>query len=120
MIEAKVITPSVQESVKATTAKYTAEELITKRQIVSQEIQNSLTDKLAKNGIIVSDVNIVDFNFSVGFNEAIEKKVKAEQEAFAEKNKLETVKYQAQQSIEKAKAEAESIKIQASAIQSQG
>lgn len=46
--------------------------------------------------------------------------MKAEQEALAEKNKLESVKFQAQQSIERAKAEAESIRIQAEAIKSQG
>ncbi|MBP6256410.1 hypothetical protein KA405_01480 [Patescibacteria group bacterium] len=45
--------------------------------------------------------------------------MKAEQEALAEKNKLESVKFQAQQSIERSKAEAESIRIQAEAIKSQ-
>ena len=116
----KIIAPAIQESVKAATAKYTAEELITKRTLVSQDIKTSLVDKLSKYGFNVSDVNIVNFQFSEGFDQAIEAKVKAEQEAFAEKNKLESVKFQAQQSIERAKAEAESIRIQAEAIKSQG
>lgn len=119
MIAYKVVQPSVQESVKSVTAKYTAEELITKRTSVSTEIKALLTEKLGKYGIVVWDVNIVNFNFSPDFNQAIERKVKAEQEALAEKNKLETVKYQAQQTIEQAKAQAEAIKIQVEAIQKQ-
>lgn len=120
LIGDKIIAPAIQESVKAATAKYTAEELITKRTLVSQDIKTSLVDKLSKYGINVSDVNIVNFQFSQWFDQAIESKVKAEQEALAEKNKLESVKFQAQQSIERAKAEAESIRIQAEAIKSQG
>ncbi len=119
MVANKVVQPSVQEAVKSVTAKYTAEELITKRALVSSEIKVLLVEKLSKYGVIVGDVNMVNFNFSADFNQAIEKKVKAEQDAFAEKNKLEMVKYQAQQTIEQAKAQAESIKIQAEAIQSQ-
>jgi regulator of protease activity HflC (stomatin/prohibitin superfamily) len=68
---------------------------------------------------LISDVNIVNFNFSPEFNQSIENKVKAEQDALTEKNKLETVKYQAQQKIEQSKAEAETIRIQAEAIKSQ-
>ena len=116
----KIISPATQESVKAATAKYTAEELITKRALVSQDMKTALVEKLGKYGIDVSDVNIVNFQFSEDFDQAIEKKVKAEQEALAEKNKLEAVKFQAQQSIEKARAEAESIRIQAQAIKEQG
>jgi prohibitin 2 len=120
LVADKIINPSIQESVKAATAKYTAEELITKRTAVSQEIRTLLVEKLEKRWIQVSDVNIVNFQFSADFDAAIEKKVKAEQEALAEKNKLESVKFQAQQSIERSKAEAESIRIQAEAIKSQG
>jgi regulator of protease activity HflC (stomatin/prohibitin superfamily) len=119
LVAEKIINPSIQESVKAATAKYTAEELITKRTAVSQDIRLLLVEKLEKRGIQVSDVNIVNFQFSADFDAAIEKKVKAEQEALAEKNKLESVKFQAQQSIERSKAEAESIRIQAEAIKSQ-
>ena len=66
------------------------------------------------------EVNITDFSFSTSFDSAIEAKVKAEQDALAEKNKLEQVKFQAQQQIEQSKAEAEKIRIQAEAITKQG
>jgi regulator of protease activity HflC (stomatin/prohibitin superfamily) len=92
----RIIDPAVQESVKASTAKYTAEELVTKRDIVREEIQNSLTEKLANNHIIVTGASIVDFDFSPSFNQAIEAKVTAEQNALASKNNLEKAKYDAE------------------------
>ena len=118
-VENKIIWPMIQEWVKATTAKYTAEELITKRQLVSTDMTDTMKKKLGVYGIIVQDVNIVNFKFSDDFNRSIENKVKAEQEALTEKNKLESIKFQAQQRIESAKAEAESIRIQAEAIKNQ-
>ena len=116
----KLVQPRLQESVKAATSQYTAEELVTKRSEVRDKIEMNLRDKLLSYGIIVDQVNIVDFSFSQSFNAAIEKKVTAEQDALAAKNKLEQIKFEAQQTIESAKAQAESIKIQAEAVNSQG
>lgn len=116
----KIIDPSIQEVVKAVTAKYTAEELITKRANVTDEIKTLLTDKLSSRDITVSGVSIVNFDFSKSFNDAIELKVTAEQNALAAKNKLDQVQYEADQRVAQAKGEAEAIKIQAQAINSQG
>jgi regulator of protease activity HflC (stomatin/prohibitin superfamily) len=116
----RIIDPAIQEAVKASTANYTAEELITKRGEVKDNIQSKLHERLSQNHVIVSDVSIVDFDFSSSFNAAIEAKVTAEQTALAAKNKLEQVKFEAQQKIETAKADAEAIRIQAQAITSQG
>lgn len=118
--EERIIAPAIQEAVKASTAQFTAEELITQRQSVKDKIKGILVERLTRDYIVVEDVAIVDFNFSSSFNQAIEAKVTAEQNALAQKNKLEQVKYEAQQQIETAKAQAEAIKIQASAITSQG
>lgn len=118
--DVKLVQPRLQESIKAATSQYTAEELVTKRSEVRDKIEMNLRDKLLSYGIIVDQVNIVDFSFSTSFNAAIEKKVTAEQDALAAKNKLEQIKFEAQQTIESAKAQAESIKIQAEAVNSQG
>jgi regulator of protease activity HflC (stomatin/prohibitin superfamily) len=115
-----VIQPAVQEVVKASTAQFRAEELITKRETAKDNILVMLKERLQPRGIVVEDISITHFEFSKTFNEAIEAKVTAEQMALAAKNKLEQVKYEASQSIEKAKGEAEAIKIQAQAIQTQG
>lgn len=116
----RIISPAIQEAVKASTAKYTAEELITKRDAVKSDAKNLLFTRLSEKNIIVEDLSIVNFDFSKSFNDAIEAKVTAEQDALAAKNKLEQVKYEAQQKIETSKAEAEAIRIQASAINAQG
>lgn len=116
----KVIDPAVQEVVKAVTAQYTAEELITKRADVTSKIQSALSDKLGLSDIAVSSVSIINFDFSAQFNQAIEAKVTAEQNALAAKNKLDQVKYEAEQTVTTAQAQAEAIKIQAQAINSQG
>ena len=115
-----VIYPLEQETNKGITAKYTAEELITKREEVREKMKNDLKEKLDYRGIIVEEVSIIDFKFSEIFTQAIENKVTAEQDALAAKNKLAQVEYEAQQRKVQATAEAEAIKIQAQAIQSQG
>jgi regulator of protease activity HflC (stomatin/prohibitin superfamily) len=116
----RLIDPAVQESVKAATAKYTAEELITKRELVREDIKLALSERLKEYGIVIDQVNITNFDFSKSFNEAIEAKVTAEQSALAAKNKLEQVKFEAEQRIATAQAEAEAIRIQAAAVTSQG
>lgn len=118
--QTRVIQPLEQEIVKASTAKYTAEELITKRELVRLEIKQTLHDRLLPRGIVVEEVSITNFDFSPSFNAAIEAKVTAEQNALAAKNKLEQVKYEAEQRIAQATAEAEAIRIQAQAITAQG
>jgi regulator of protease activity HflC (stomatin/prohibitin superfamily) len=111
----RVIDPAIQEAVKAATAKYTAEELITKRAVVRDDIKTNLVARLQPDYIQVSDVSIVNFDFSASFNEAIEAKVTAEQQALMQKNLLEKVKFEAEQKVATAKAEAESIKLQSDA-----
>lgn len=117
---ARVIDPAIQESVKANTAKYTAEQLITQRETVRQGIIELLTTKMHQFGIGVDAVNITNFNFSGEFTKAIETKVTAVQNAEASKNKLAQVQYEAEQRIAQAKGEAEAIRIQSQAIESQG
>ena len=116
----RVVDPAIQEAIKAATAQYTAEELITKRVAVKDAMKNALTDRLNREYINVEEDSIVNFAVSQSFNASIEAKVTAEQDALAAKNKLEQVKYEAQQQIETAKAQAEAIKIQASAVNAQG
>ena len=115
IIASKIIDPAIQESVKAATAQFTAEELISKRPEVNKVMFDLLVSKLDALWINVVAVNIVNFEFSENFDKAIEAKVQAEQEALTEKNKLEQIKFQAQQRVETAKWEAESILVKAKA-----
>lgn len=115
-----LIQPAVQEIVKSITARYTAEQLITKRQEVKDKIDVALKDRLLKYNMVVDAISITNFDFSESFNAAIEAKVTTEQNALAAKNKLAQVQYEAQQRITQAEGEAQAIKIQAEAIQAQG
>ena len=110
-MQTEIINPIVQESVKSVTARYTAEELIENRSEVKADIDNELTTRLSKYGIEVLDVSITDFQFSQTFTQAIEAKVTAQQKALEEQNNLAVVQYQAQQQVESAKGQAESIDI---------
>jgi len=110
--EGRVIAPAVQESIKAVTANYTAEELITKRQEVAIRTADVLTKKLADYHIIVDRFNIVNFEFSPEFNRAIEEKQTAEQRALKAQRDLERIKIEAEQKVTQAQAEAEALRIQ--------
>lgn len=116
----RVIDPAIQESVKEATAKFSAEELITLREEARGLMLNSLKIKLSESFINVTDLSIVNFSFSQTFDHAIEAKVTAEQDALAAENKLQQVKFEADQRVAQAEAEAEAIRIQATAINSQG
>lgn len=115
VIASKIIDPAIQESVKAATAQFTAEELISKRPDVNKVMFDLLVNKLDALWVKVVAVNIVNFQFSEAFDVAIEAKVRAEQEALTEENKLEQIKFQAQQRVETARGEAESILLKAKA-----
>lgn len=117
---AKVVDPAIQDVVKAATAQFNAEELITRRPEVKDVIESLLKARLANYHIIVQNANIVDFQFSAQFDEAVEAKVTAEQLALKAEQDLARVEFEAQQRIEQAKGEAEAIRIQAQAITQQG
>jgi regulator of protease activity HflC (stomatin/prohibitin superfamily) len=110
----------MKESIRSIVANYKADELITKRSEVSSAIQEKLQNKLNEYSVMVTDINVQDISFSASFNESIENKVRAEQDALAKKNELEKTKYEAEQQVVRAKAEAETIRIQAQAVTSQG
>lgn len=118
--QTNVIEPVIREVVKSTSAKYTAEELVTKRAEFSDKVNSLLNEQFTSKDSILERFSVTNFEFSKAFSQAIEAKVTATQNAEAAKNKLEQIKFEAQQTIEKARAEAETIRIQAQAINSQG
>lgn len=106
--EAVLVVPAVNEVLKATTAKYTAEESVTNRTLISDGLVVGLNEKLNEIGLYITDVNIINFDFSEAYITAIEEKQVAQQQLL----KAETEK---QTRITNAEAEAEAIKIKAEA-----
>ena len=103
-----LVTPAVNEVLKAITARYTAEESVTNRALISEGLVEGLNEKLNDLGLYVTDVNIINFDFSEAFINAIEEKQVAQQKLL----KAETEK---QTAITNAQAEAETIRIKAEA-----
>lgn len=103
-----LVTPAVNEVLKATTSQYTAEESVTNRTLISTGLVEGLNRKLNGIGLYVTDVNIVNFEFSEAYITAIEEKQVAQQKLL----KAETEKLTA---ITNAEAEAEAVKIRAEA-----
>ncbi|HNS11438.1 MAG TPA: prohibitin family protein [Bacteroidia bacterium] len=108
----RIIDPAIQEVMKAVTARYSAEELITKRPAVSAEMQEALKQRLLSSNISVDAFSIVSFNFSKIFTDAIEAKQTAEQNALKAKRDLDRIKVEAEQTITAATAEAEALRLQ--------
>jgi regulator of protease activity HflC (stomatin/prohibitin superfamily) len=119
--ETRIISPAIQESVKAATAKFTAAELVSERPKVKEEIKSSLVARLHPSFMEVDDFSIVDFVFSEVYEKAIEEKQVAEQNALKAQNDLRRIQVEAEQRVAQAKAEAEAIRIQSEALkQNQG
>ncbi|GAB4469192.1 MAG: prohibitin family protein [Armatimonadaceae bacterium] len=118
----RIIDPVTQESLKAVTARYTAEELIQQRDKVKSEVEQDMTERLRPYNIVVepSGVSITDFAFSEDFNRAIEQKQVAQQTAEKQKYILQQAKLEAETAITKAKGEAEAARINASSLQASG
>lgn len=91
-----ILEPAIHETIKSVISQYTAEELVTKRSEVALQINEVLNDKLNTYGISSVSVAINNFDFSVTYNQAIENKVVAEQEAETAKNQLEKAKVEAE------------------------
>jgi regulator of protease activity HflC (stomatin/prohibitin superfamily) len=108
----RIINPAVSEVVKAATAKKTAEEIITKRTELKQEIDLQLKNRLGNYGLGVDDVSLVDISFSSEFAKAIEAKQIAEQEAKRADFEALKAEKQAQADVNRAKGLAEAQRLQ--------
>ena len=103
---AVIANPVIQETVKEVTSTYNAEDMILRRADVKKDITKLLIDRLATRGIVVESVNIIDFDFSEEFTNAIEAKVVAVQKVLEAENKLRQIEVEARQAEQVAKGEA--------------
>lgn len=119
-VDTKVLGPGINEAFKSVTGHYTSEELITKRDEVSQKILEHLKEKVAAFDIDVSNISLVNFGFSTDYQKAIEAKVIATQAKLKAEQDLARIEVEAKSRIAQAEGEAKAIAIQAQAIQSNG
>lgn len=114
-VEPTIIDPAVQEAMKAVTAHYTAEALVTKRPEVAEGIHSALTKRLQRHGIVIDEFSVTNFKFSDSFDAAIEAKTVAEQQKLKAERDLERIRVEAEQRIAQAGAEAQAAKLAAEA-----
>lgn len=107
-----IITPVLHESFKASASQYTAEDLIKNRTEAKEKTLDMVKNRLVAYGIQVTDLNIVNLNFSQAFNSAIEAKAVAQQEVETAKQELEKAKVEAEKVKTEAEAQAEAQRLQ--------
>lgn len=111
----RVINPAVSEVLKASTAKMTAEEILTRRIELKQNIDDSLKIRLKNYNILVDDVSLVNLTFTEHFNRAVEEKQVMEQDAKKAEYEAQKRANEAKAAVNQAKGEAESRLIKAKA-----
>jgi len=114
--ESIIIRPTVEETVKDITARYTIEELITQRARVSADIAQALGTNLSARGFTFERFNIVDFAFSIEFSNAIEQVRIAEQNALRAYQDLERARHEAEADRVMARAQADVLRYQAAEL----
>lgn len=114
-IQNNIIDPVLQEAVKTATARYNAEELITKRPQVKADITQYVTERLSRSNLNVLDLSIVNFQFDDKYQDAIEAKQVAEQRALTAQNDLRRIEVEAKQEEARATGKANSSLIEARA-----
>lgn len=111
----RIIAPAVSEVLKAATAKRTAEEILTKRLELKQEIDDMLIARLKQYNINVRDISLVDLDFTQQFNHAVEQKQIEEQKAKQAEYAALRAQKEAQAAVNTAKGTAEAALIEAQA-----
>lgn len=106
-----ILTPILSDTIKSSVSEYTAEETVTKRAELSSKIYEKLNQRLNEQGISITNVNIINLNFSQAYNQAIEEKQIATQKTLTAQQELETTKIEAEKKIAEAEGQAEANRI---------
>lgn len=104
--DTRILDPFTQEAIKSVTAKYEANDLITKRENVRNDIKQHLKDKIEQYGIDIIDLSIVNFSFSQQYSRAIEEKMVADQNRQKAQYELEMRQIEVQKQVVEANASA--------------
>lgn len=111
-----ILEPAIQESIKSAISQYNAEELVTNRNEVSDKILETLLTKVDSYGLDIISVSLKNFDFSDEYNQSIERKTIAEQNALTAEQELKTSEANAKKKIIEAEADAQANKIKNSTI----
>ena len=111
-----VLVPAVHEVLKQATAKKALMEVLSKRDELKKEVDESLMERMSKYGIKVRDVSIVNLTFSHEFSKSVERKMVAEQEAKQAEYAAEKAKNEAKALVNTAQGQADAQKLLLSSL----
>lgn len=114
-VETKLLVPNVAKIAKNEIGKVRAEDLVQTRSEVQNAIYESLKETLEPSGIVVTAFAIENLSFDEAFEQSIQAKVIAAQDALKMQNKTAEKEEEAKQKVIAAQAEADSQKIKADA-----
>lgn len=114
-VETKLLVPNVAKISKNEIGKVKAEDLVQSRSEVQDAIYGVLKETLAPSGIVVTAFAIENLDFDDAFEQSIQAKVIAAQDALKMQNKTVEREEEARQKVIAAQAEADSQKIKAEA-----
>jgi regulator of protease activity HflC (stomatin/prohibitin superfamily) len=115
-LEEKIIKPVVLGSIKDAIGSVIADELVQKRELVTQQALTEVMENLKAKSVIVTDLQFTNLDFDDAYEKAVEQKVVAIQDAQKAVNETVRIKEQAKQTIETATAQAEAMRIQSAAL----
>ncbi|MBL7544289.1 MAG: prohibitin family protein [Bdellovibrionaceae bacterium] len=112
----KIIKPVVLGSIKDAIGEVIADELVMKRELVTKSALKEVVENLEKKNVIVTDLQFVNLDFDNAYEQAVEQKVVAIQNAQKAKNETVRIQEEAFQTVKTAQAEAESMRIKSQAL----
>lgn len=107
--------PRVKDAVQSQVSKYTIEEFIAKRDQLSQDIYDDLEKTFASYGVTLTNVSIIDHDFSDAYEAAVEAKKIAEQQVEEERQKQQKLVVEQENKVKLAELEVERKKLEAEA-----
>jgi len=112
----KVVKPVILGSLKDAIGQVIADELVQKRELVTKEALREVQENLKARNVNITDLQFTNLDFDDAYEQAVEQKVVAIQQAQQSKNDTVKIEEQARQTVATAKAEAEAMRIKSAAL----
>ena len=116
----RILPSLVNEVLKSVVARHNAEELLTKRAVVANEIRTELSTRAANFQIVLDDVSITHLTFGKEFAKAIENKQVAQQEAETQTWHVARADQERKAAVIRAEGEAEAAMLISRAMEAAG
>lgn len=112
----KIVKPVVLGSLKDAIGQVIADELVSKRELITRAALKEVQENLASKNVFITDLQFTNLDFDDAYEQAVEQKVVATQMAQKSKNETVQIEEQAKQTVATARAEAEAMRIKSQAL----